>query len=355
MENKKTSPNYALIAGILFAATAAYLVVSLARYLIHLHYWSVYQILAIVAYIVLAFAFIKKQRNILPVVGFALLAIRELIGFDLFLDQILGLLSALFAAVFCFGCLTDYLPKHRETIKKLWFLPPILFVVSCLSQAFDFGDLYWRYNIVDTLLIIAQAAGMLFAMLWCAYPDGLPKPTRSVAADGEPTASAAVITDRAYCGLVKHVLLLLFTCGIWHLIWIYRMTDYTNAVNDEEPRNPTTKLLLCMFIPFYAIYWVYKTAQRVDKMAAVKGIASDMATLCLILEIFIPIVPAILLQDKLNKIVTTKEMQPVRESVVKESTTQNVAEELKTFKELLDSGIITQEEFDAKKKELLGL
>ena len=31
------------------------------------------------------------------------------------------------------------------------------------------------------------------------------------------------------------------------------------------------------------------------------------------------------------------------------------AEELKKFKELLDSGIITQEEFDAKKKQLLGL
>lgn len=31
------------------------------------------------------------------------------------------------------------------------------------------------------------------------------------------------------------------------------------------------------------------------------------------------------------------------------------AEELKKFKELLDSGVITQEEFDAKKKQLLGL
>ena len=31
------------------------------------------------------------------------------------------------------------------------------------------------------------------------------------------------------------------------------------------------------------------------------------------------------------------------------------ADELKKFKELLDDGIITQEEFDAKKKELLGL
>lgn len=38
---------------------------------------------------------------------------------------------------------------------------------------------------------------------------------------------------------------------------------------------------------------------------------------------------------------------------VKESLSS--ADELKKFKELLDSGIITQEEFDAKKKQLLGL
>ena len=35
--------------------------------------------------------------------------------------------------------------------------------------------------------------------------------------------------------------------------------------------------------------------------------------------------------------------------------TASSADELKKFKELLDSGVITQEEFDAKKKQLLGL
>jgi len=40
--------------------------------------------------------------------------------------------------------------------------------------------------------------------------------------------------------------------------------------------------------------------------------------------------------------------------VVMAGTVSN-ADELKKFKELLDSGIITQEEFDAKKKQLLGL
>ena len=33
----------------------------------------------------------------------------------------------------------------------------------------------------------------------------------------------------------------------------------------------------------------------------------------------------------------------------------SAADELKKFKELLDMGVITQEEFDAKKKELLGI
>ena len=33
----------------------------------------------------------------------------------------------------------------------------------------------------------------------------------------------------------------------------------------------------------------------------------------------------------------------------------SAADELKKFKELLDMGVITQEEFDAKKKEILGL
>ena len=36
-------------------------------------------------------------------------------------------------------------------------------------------------------------------------------------------------------------------------------------------------------------------------------------------------------------------------------TATSVADELKKFKDLLDMGVITQEEFDAKKKQLLVL
>lgn len=42
-------------------------------------------------------------------------------------------------------------------------------------------------------------------------------------------------------------------------------------------------------------------------------------------------------------------------TTIKQEAPKSDADELKKYKELLDSGIITQEEFDAKKKQLLGL
>lgn len=162
-------------------------------------------------------------------------------------------------------------------------------------------------------------------------------------------------SSEIYCGLLGHILLLLFTFGIWHLIWIYRMTGYTNAAEEEKYRNPTKKLLLCMFIPFYSIYWTYKTAQRVDKMAAVKGIPSDMATLCLVLAIFVSVIPPILLQDQMNRIAIADDTKPVSNQKEATETGIDSADQIRKFKELLDSGAITQEEFNAKKRQLLGL
>lgn len=44
-----------------------------------------------------------------------------------------------------------------------------------------------------------------------------------------------------------------------------------------------------------------------------------------------------------------------RQEAAPQSNATAGAEELKRYKELLDSGVITQEEFDAKKKQILGL
>lgn len=47
--------------------------------------------------------------------------------------------------------------------------------------------------------------------------------------------------------------------------------------------------------------------------------------------------------------------RPVAETIIKQEMLQSNADELKKYKDLLDEGIISQEEFDAKKKQLLDL
>ena len=115
----------------------------------------------------------------------------------------------------------------------------------------------------------------------------------------------STVTSDYYVSLGKHICLLIFTFGVWQMIWVYKQTKFTNNARGEEERNPTTKLLLYLFIPFYSIYWTYKTAQRIDIIAKENGCNSDLATVCLILAIFIGIVPPILMQDKVNEIIKT--------------------------------------------------
>lgn len=56
---------------------------------------------------------------------------------------------------------------------------------------------------------------------------------------------------------------------------------------------------------------------------------------------------------ELNTLINKRQGTPSGTTVVKQDLSS--ADELKKYKELLDSGVITQEEFDAKKKQLLGL
>ena len=390
MEEKKMTPQYSLIVGILFGILA----LSSLRGCNQLLY-----ILYVIIFAALAVLFIVKKSGVPTTAvlgGLALVELLEFIRlfksytvyvdwyweeerFSLFVMLLYLLVALAYVGLFCIAAAnyTTWLDKYKQTINRLWFLPPAMllarvvlgFFADILSRTFSFVPyslMYWHWRSAIDILLAAVA--MFFAGLAIVFPDGLPKSNSNAAftqTEGEnqkmETNTSGVAngaTNEAYCGLVKHILLLLFTFGIWHLIWIYRMTGYTNAVQDEEPRNPTNKLLLSLFVPFYIIYWTYKTAQRVDKMAAAKGLTSDMATLCLILEIFVPIIPPILLQDKMNNIVTAGDTRPAaapKAQKTNNDATLGTAEELKTYKELLDSGVITQEEFDAKKRQLLGL
>lgn len=59
--------------------------------------------------------------------------------------------------------------------------------------------------------------------------------------------------------------------------------------------------------------------------------------------------------DTMNKLLMERQEQKKAAPVVAAAPVPSNAGELKQYKELLDSGVISQEEFDAKKKQLLGL
>lgn len=259
------------------------------------------------------------------------------------LPDLLSLLAVGAACFAVFAMGTNLLEKYRKTAENLWFVPALIEAASILLSiilyiafyALNIFNIYWIYgwySFSSFLYGLLYTAGLAAVLLNLKYPECAAQRQEAPSAEADQqgaqgaqgaqgdqndqsaqyasrSASSAVYTTQnvtrpdGYCSMVKHVLLLIFTFGIWQLIWIYRTTRYLNCVTAEPPRNPTTKLLLCMFVPFYIIYWMYKHAKYIDILAAEKGIPSDIGALCLVLEFFVPIVPPILMQDKLNTIV----------------------------------------------------
>jgi hypothetical protein len=61
------------------------------------------------------------------------------------------------------------------------------------------------------------------------------------------------------------------------------------------------------------------------------------------------------IHDAISKQLVIRQSDKKRDTVIKQEIPHSNAEELRKYKELLDLGVITQDEFDAKKKQLLGL
>ena len=262
-------------------------------------------------YIIQAIFLFEKKRKPLACLGFGLGTIvgilrlvndfnaESRISYLYVFKDFLYLIAYASAAALIIVILGKNITK-AEKAQKIWFVPGIICTISVLIHAigYPFNHLsrFFSMGIPTIIVEIIEAVAFFFTMYWFAYPNGAPK----------KAGNTNMELQDGYCGMVKHVLLLLFTGGIWMYIWVYKTTGYLNRAKGEEYCNPATKLLLFMFVPFYSIYWIYKSAQRIDKMANEKGIQSELSTLCLIMAIFLPLIALILMQDKINAIATTK-------------------------------------------------
>ena len=448
---------------------------------------SVVNTLGLLAYIFLTVMLFMKRRDLLTVIATAIPSVVSLLSIIIygtsfigFLSFVAGLLLPAYVACFLLPQLEPHVSKIKDKLQKLWFLPAAiqggLFILRLIISFFTAISIYNNYyfygsfsdaitysggvTFLGFLMNILLIGGNLLLCNWMVWADGLPQewfaPKAAQPAGSAPAydpnaagyqsnpgvrqqnADAMAATELEF-NLVGHILLLLFIGSIWQYIWIYRVTKALNRVPGEEQRNPVTKLLLCMFVPFYYIYWIYKSCKRIDKLAATRGLSSDISTLCLILSILIGIVPPIIMQEKMNAIAATysagngytaptytaapsngygapaggynapvnngsdmttynapariaaydsdtntKEKEsygkapaqipapadpqpaapvynapayddaPAKDAELVQPA-DDVVEQLKKYKQLLESGIITQEEFDAKKRQLLGL
>ena len=191
-------------------------------------------------------------------------------------------------------------------LSALFFL--IAYIVLFETKIKEGPNIFWmiKYEVSSELLTYFTLrwiswALYLVALLFIGITAANPYKIVRVGENGDPVGGSE---SEYFISLGKHICLLLFTFGIWQLMWIYKMTAFTNVAEGEPKRDPTKKLLLCIFVPFYLIYWTYKTALRIDAIAKGKGVLSDLGTVSLILAIFVPIIPPILLQDKTNAILT---------------------------------------------------
>ena len=242
--------------------------------------------------------------------------------------------------------------RSKKFLKHVYYIPAVLqlirlvYIVSHQLRNSSFSKLMDNLGMYYLTYIIS-ALTLFFAAKWAV------KDFEYIEVPVDPNDyNLSDLESNGGIDLAKHVLLLLFTFGIWQYIWIYRTTDRLNYCKNYAGRSPANQLLLCLFVPFYLIYWTYQSALRIECLAREKGMNESFSTTCLVLEIFIPIVPPILMQGKINSIITA----PGSSADTRQVASQiGSADELKKYKELLDSGVITEEEFAEKKKQLLGL
>ena len=117
----------------------------------------------------------------------------------------------------------------------------------------------------------------------------------------QPFGNPADPKTHGYYEMLTHLLLCIFTCGIWSYIWIYKTSKTLSNVYGFQRQEPLTQTLLCIFIPFYYIYWFHSYAKRAEAYARNAGLHEECATLALVFSFLNGLVAYYVVQDVINR------------------------------------------------------
>lgn len=166
-----------------------------------------------------------------------------------------------------------------------------------------------------------------------------------------------------YVPVWKLILFSILTLNIYTYIWIYRTVGFFNNKKIGEEKSQTVQVVLCLFVPFYIIYWLYKQGKLTEEYTLKVGNTNnDLSIVSLVLSIFgLGLIAMALIQDQINKNVVIEQANPQviiskpSDSKTKlfDKITDDDFDYLKKLKELYDMGILTEEEYLSKKEKII--
>lgn len=305
---KKIFSHTTQISGVLFAILAFFSFITLVSYNVN----SLPSWVAFGGYAAMSYCMFAKKHDVVSVGAVSAIAGGLFVQFVIFIishiryhapfaeysisfwTELLIMLSFVALALFAIATITGKLEQYLDIFEKVWYAPAVMRGLAMVLQFYSASQNRYFYFWEGLTLIIGgliAVFAVLLASVWFLFHDRLPEPDPKVP-DG----------PEGYIKMVKHILLLLFTFCIWWFIWIYRTTKYLNLANNEEPRKPVTELLLCLFIPFYIVYWNYKSALRVDHLLEQNGLGPNIGNVTIFWSIFAGFLVPILMQDSINKL-----------------------------------------------------
>ena len=316
---------------------------------------SAFNVMFTAAHLILAIVTLLKLRGTPLAVALSLLVFTSTLNASdyslLYMIQSFANITVWGSLLFCTlpECGAKELSKYKIICSAIFYVAVIietvtrfiLYIIPLFSL--DIPD---SFSFVYLSLFVLVSSNVLFVLSTLLMAKWIFDPYERTHESVGPCNSAWV-SERKGMPIGKHIALLLFTFGIWLWMWVYQTTKYTNSVKDEPLRSPRSQLLLYIFLPFYPIYWSYKTVKRLHKLQ--DNLAPDFSALCVASSIFVPLLNVILIQNAINP-QTNDNMHSLKSPYVEFFAAKAAAEAEKAREEALraEKARIEAEEMKAK-------
>lgn len=163
--------------------------------------------------------------------------------------------------------------------------------------------------------------------------------------------------------IVTCILLGFVTLGIYWIYWGVKLAEDIAFISKDKSKQ-TQDALLLVFIPCLGSYMIEKRFYPICNENGYKR--DDRSIVYIVLGLFVfGLIDFALIQNDINELYDVIDKNGGVTSVVNTDgstaaanaigSDEKIISELKEYKSLLDSGVITQEEFDTKKAQLLNM